>query len=232
MALKVRDNIIDNIGKVPYLSILDTAEVPSTMKDAFMHAHLTFPSGGTCLEFGVGSGNSWMWQVLQIMNRFTNDTLIGFDSWQGLPEETPGVWRPDRHQKGAFTCSKDYIIGWMNEIGVKTGSQFQLVDGFFSESLTGELRNKIHNLIFVNIDVDIHSSTMEILRWITPLLRTGTVIYFDDWLDPADIGKGASKWGEHLAFEDWLKENPSVKVELIALNDVNQRAFQIISGRV
>ena len=229
MALKVRDNIIDNIGKVPYLSILDTAEVPSTMKDAFMHAHLTFPSGGTCLEFGVGSGNSWMWQVLQILNRYRNDILIGFDSWQGLPEETTGVWTPNRHSKNAFASPRENVVQRMHEIGASVGLQFKLVDGFFSESLTNKLRSNIKNPIFVNVDCDIHNSTKEVLWWIRPLLSPGTVFYFDDWLDPNDIGKGAAKWGEHLAFEEWSRENPSVKVELIAINDVNQRAFQITS---
>ncbi|KKU22188.1 MAG: hypothetical protein UX34_C0032G0007 [Candidatus Woesebacteria bacterium GW2011_GWF1_46_13] len=229
MTLKVRDNIVNNIRKVPYLSTLDTIEVPSPLKDGFIHSHQTFPDGGICLEFGVGQGNSWMWQVLQILNRYPNDVLIGFDSWQGLPEETPGVWAPNRHNKGAFASPKENVIRRMEEMGASLGSQFKLVDGFFSESFTDELRDKIDNLIFVNIDVDIHSSTMQVLRWIRPLLQPGTVIYFDDWLDPIDIGKGAPKWGEHLAFEEWSRENPSFKFESIALNDVNQRAFQVTS---
>lgn len=229
MTLRVRDNIINNIGKVQYLSTLDTMEVPSPMKDGFAHAHRTFPDGGTCLEFGVCWGHSWMWQVLQIMNRYKNDVLIGFDSWQGLPDETPGVWAPDRHHKGAFTYPKSGVLARMEEVGAVIGNQFKLVDGFFSESLTDELRSKIKNLIFVNVDVDIHSSTMEVLNWITPMLRVGTVVYFDDWKDPIDVGKGAPAWGEHLAFDEWTKANPSIKMKMIALNDVNQRAFEVVS---
>ena len=229
MSLRISQNIVNNLGKIRYLSTVDTDHVPEPLKDGFSLAHQTFSDGGTCLEFGVSQGNSWMWQVLQILNRYSSDVLIGFDSWQGLPEETPGVWAPHRHRKGAFATSKDIVLQRMKEVGASLGSQFKFVDGYFSDSLTSKLRSKISNLIFVNIDVDLHSSTMEVLQWIQPLLQTGTVIYFDDWLDPSDIGKGAQKWGEHLAFEQWLKQSSSIKVELIALNDANQRAYQIIS---
>jgi len=227
MSLNVRKNIVDNIGKVPYLSTLDTLGVPAPLKDGFVHAHETFPNGGTCLEFGVCWGHSWMWQVLQIMNRYPNDKLIGFDSWMGLPKETTGVWAPERHKEGAFSSPKANVLARMDEIGAVIGEQFKLVDGFFEKSLTSNLQQLIKDLIFVNIDVDIHSSTMEVLRFIRPLLQVGTVIYFDDWLDPIDVGKGAPKWGEHLAWEEWSKQNPAVQVKLVALNDVNQRAFEV-----
>lgn len=226
MTVNVRSNIVNNLGKGIHLSTLDTLGVPEPLKYGFMQAHSTFEHG-TCLEFGVCWGHSWMWQVLNIMNFFPQSKLIGFDSWQGLPKETPGVWAPERHKEGAFSSPKQNVLDRMSEIGAAIGDQFKLVDGFFSTSLTGELRSKIEDLIFVNVDVDIHSSTMEVLHWIRPLLQIGTVIYFDDWKDPIDEGKGASEWGEHLAWKQWCDENPSIRSELISLNDVNQRAFQI-----
>ncbi len=224
--LNVKRNILDNLGKGVFLATGDTLGVPEPLKFGFHKAHNTFGSG-TCLEFGVMYGNSYIWQVLQILNSYPKDKLLGFDSWQGLPKETEGVWAPDRHHEGAFSTTKDVVIGRMEEYGVFIGDQFKLVDGFFSKSLTEELRAKIENLIFVNVDVDIHSSTMEVLRWIRPLLRVGTVIYFDDWLDPIDVGKGAPEWGEHLAWKQWKEENPTLDAKMIALNDYNQRAFEI-----
>lgn len=228
MPLNVRSNIMDNLGKGIHLSTLDTLGVPEPLKAGFCIAHDTFMRG-TCLEFGVCWGYSWMWQLLQILNFYPKSKLIGFDSWQGLPKETPGVWAPERHHEGAFTSPKQLVLNRMAEVGAIIGEQFNLVDGFFSTSLTAELQSKIENLIFVNIDVDVHSSTMEVLNWIKPLLQVGTILYADDWLDPIDIGKGTTKWGEHLAFEQWLEKNPGIKLELIALNDVNQRSFQVVS---
>lgn len=224
--LNVKGNIVDNLGKGIHLATLDTLGVPEPLKYGFMQAHSNFMHG-TCLEFGVCWGHSWMWQVLNILNFFPQSKLIGFDSWQGLPKEIPGVWAPERHKEGAFASPKANVLARMEEMGAVIGDQFKLVDGFFSDSLTEELRSQIQNLIFVNIDVDIHSSTMEVLHWIRPMLQVGTVLYFDDWLDPIDVGKGAPKWGEHLAWEQWTTENPTIQAKLVSLNDVNQRAFEI-----
>lgn len=224
MALNVRSNIMDNLGKGIHLSMADAVGVPEPLKAGFYKAHDNLMCG-TCLEFGVCWGNSWMWQLLQILNFFPKSQLIGFDSWQGLPKETPGVWAPDRHKEGAFSSPKQNVIERMEEVGAFIGDQFKLVDGFFSISLTPELQSVISNVIFINVDVDIHSSTMEVLRWIRPLLQVGTVVYFDDWKDPIDQHEGP--WGEHLAWAQWTKENPSIQAKLVSLNDVNQRAFEI-----
>ena len=206
--------------------------VPAPLKVGFHHAHQTFGSG-TCLEFGVAWGTSYAWQVAQILDKYTCSKLIGFDSWAGLPKETPGVWAPDRHCKGAFATNKTNVIARVEELGATIGkdiiSKFSLIDGFFSESLTTELQGYIKDLIFVNIDVDIHSSTVEVLNWITPLLRPGVVLYADDWLDPVDIGKGAAEWGEHLAWRQWTEAHPHIKYNMIAVNAVNQRAFEILA---
>lgn len=226
--LNQRSNIVNNLGKGIHLATLDTLGVPEPLKYGFMQAHSNF-GHGTCLEFGVCWGHSWMWQVLNILNFFPKSRLIGFDSWQGLPKETPGVWAPDRHKEGAFCSPKENVLARMDDIGAVIGDQFKLVDGFFCHSLTEQLRSQIENLIFVNVDVDIHSSTIEVLNWIRPMLQVGTVIYWDDWCDPIDVGKGAAEWGEHLACRQWLEQNPNIKLKLIALNDVNQRAHQVVS---
>jgi len=206
--------------------------VPKPLKDGFHYAHQTLGTG-TCLEFGVAWGTSYAWQVSQILDKYIGSKLIGFDSWAGLPKETPGVWAPDRHHAGAFSTSKADMVQRVTELGISIGStpasQFSLVDGFFKDSLTIELRDQIKDLIFVNIDVDIHSSTVEVLNWITPLLRPGVVLYADDWLDPVDIGKGAAEWGEHLAWRQWTEAHPHIKYNMIAVNAVNQRAFEILA---
>lgn len=198
------------------------------MKSAFITAHNHFPEGGLCLEFGVGSGNSFCYQALQILNfpYAKNSNVIGFDSFQGLPEETEGVWAPERHSKGRFAYPVSEVHDHMGNLGIPIGDpRFCLVEGFFEDTLTIPLQTRLrasYNLIFVNIDVDIHSSTIQALDWIRKMLRPGVVIYFDDWLDPIDIGKGATKWGEHLAWEQWSEAN-GVKAVLGSTNELNQR---------
>jgi len=193
----------------------------SLLTNAFHTSQFIFPEGGTSLEFGVGWGYSYSWIMNEIIVRYPANKLIGYDSWQGLPDETDGVWAPTRHAKGAFANSRDKTAKKIPQ----GDDRFQLVDGFFSESLTENRQADISGLVFVNIDVDIHSSTIEVLNYIKPLLRPGVVIYWDDWKDPKD--ENPEPWGEHLAWDDWYGNVFDVTVETLEVNTVNQRTMLV-----
>jgi len=196
------------------------------LKTAFKLAHSIAPTGGgTCLEFGVFIGETFKWQASEIKKHFPESSLIGFDSWQGLPAEDPKVWAPSRHEKGGYASTKDVVLQKLRSIGMADDKRIRLIDGFFSESLTTNLQKEIDNVIFINIDVDIYSSTMELLNFVKPLLRPGCVIYWDDWKDPRDEHDGL--WGEHRACEEWLSQNPNIEAETIEINPVNQRYMVI-----
>lgn len=196
---------------------------------AFHLAQRIWPSGGVCLEFGVYTGGTYLWQVEQILSRYPDSRLIGFDSWQGLPAETDGVWHPERHQAGNFSAAKAAVTEPLRELtGCDEDPRFRFVDGFYSESLTHEVRNTIADLIFVNIDVDIYRSTIELLDFVGPCLRPGVVLYWDDWKDPRD--NHSESWGEHLAWDAWRRVNPGVRVETIEVNPINQRIMVVTSA--
>ncbi len=197
----------------------------SVFQRAFHIAHMIHPQGGTCLEFGVHVGNTYIWQAREILTKYTNSKLIGFDSWQGLPEETSGIWFPERHAKGEFASPKDVVTRKLYQLTTLSDNRFSFVDGFFSDSLSEEVRNNINDVIFVNIDVDMYKSTIDLLDFIKPLCKPGVIIYWDDWKDPAD--QHDREWGEHLAFADWLKKNEDVKVETLEINPINQRSMII-----
>ena len=62
----------------------------------------------------------------------------------------------------------------------------------------------------VHIDVDVYSSTLEVLEFIKPLMVLGTVLLFDDWycFNPRE-----SK-GEKRAFEEFFLKYPNFKTEV------------------
>lgn len=185
-----------------------------------------FPSGErTVLEFGVWKGGTYLRLVDYIMANSSDISLIGFDSWLGLPEETKGVWIPERHSTGMYAAPKDIVSQGLSERGLENNPKFALIDGFFEQTLTKELQSTIKNLIFVNIDVDIHKSTVELLDFIYPLLRAGVILYFDDWKDPVDDYDG--KWGEHLAWEQFIEKHPEIKYKTLKINEYNQRLIEI-----
>lgn len=191
---------------------------------AFHLAHFIFPEGGTCLEFGVYQGSSYMWQVKQMRERYLKSTLIGFDSWKGLPKESPGIWVPERHRSGSYTSPKSVVL---QKLDGMDRTRFTLVDGLFSESLTPRLQKSIHNVIFINIDVDLYKSTITLLNFIQPLLQPGTILYWDDWRDPRDEHPGM--WGEELAWNNWIVHNRRVFAETIEVNPNNKRSMIITS---
>jgi hypothetical protein len=193
--------------------------------DAFHKAHANFPEGGTCLEFGVWKGITYTMQADVILNQYPKSALVGFDSWVGLPEETCGVWRPDRHAAGNYSCVKDVVLGNLATRNLLNDPRFRLIDGFFKDSLTKELQAEIKDLIFVNVDVDLYGSCVEVLEFIRPMFRHGTIIYFDDWKDPDDKYNG--KWGEHLAWEEFTAKYPDVKYTTLEINKWNQRYMEI-----
>lgn len=201
--------------------------ISADLKKAFYFAHQINPQGGTCLEFGVFKGRTFIWQLHEIINRYTTSKILGFDSWEGLPSETAGVWCPERHKTGLLSCGKD-----VPQVGIdlltegKHEDKYKLISGFFRESLTKELQDSIGNLIFINIDVDLHSSTVEVLRFIAPLLKRGTIIYFDDWKDPQDQHDGT--WGEHLAWAEFTSLYPEINYVIINVNELNQHVIMIL----
>lgn len=198
----------------------------SLLERAFHLAHHIFPEGGSCFEFGVFRGSSYAYQAEQIKKNYPSSSITGFDSWQGLPEETEGVWIPERHAKGEYAAPKDEVLRKLELIGVTPDSkQFRLVDGFYSESLTPSLRGTFDSLIFVNIDVDIYSSTIELLDFIEPMLRPGVVLYWDDWRDPRDEHEGT--WGEHKAWDDWTQSRKNLETINIGSNSANQQVMVV-----
>ncbi len=198
----------------------------SLLERAFHLAHKIFPNGGSCFEFGVFRGTSYAYQAEQIKKYFPSSSIIGFDSWQGLPEETEGVWIPERHAPGEYAAPKDEVLRKLQLIGITPDEkQFRLIDGFYSDSLVPALRKSFDPLIFVNIDVDIYSSTIELLDFIEPLLQTGVVLYWDDWKDPRDNHQEA--WGEHKAWEDWIVTRPKIESITVGTNNANQQVMVI-----
>ena len=193
-----------------------------TFQRAFWIAHRVFPGGGTCLEFGVFRGDTLVWQAEQMMGSYLSTRLIGFDSWQGLPEEVQGIWRPDRHKPGEYKSSRAFV---QERIPESVRDRVSLIDGWFKDTLTRDIQSGINDLIFVNVDVDLYGSCLEVLNFIGPILHPGVIIYFDDWKDPND--QHDEPWGEHRAWAEWYPRNRDLSIELLESDAVNRRTMLV-----
>jgi hypothetical protein len=109
--------------------------------------------------------------------------IFGFDSFKGLPEKSGSKDDHPLWHKGTFAHSKLEIENRVKKLGFDPSrGTLHLVEGYFEQSLTPKLQDDLSKDFpaIVTVDVDYYSSTKTVLNWLRPLLRDGTIFYFDD----------------------------------------------------
>lgn len=149
---------------------------------------------GLVLEFGVYQGKT----IKIISNYFKDQTVWGFDSFEGLPED----WKTTRtgkidHPKGHFKV--DNLPTVPNNV--------KLVKGFFNESLPNWLKENQQQIKFLHLDADLYSSTIEVLSLLNSQIVPGTIIAFDE-MYPWRLYHMFDNWeeGEFKALKEWLQK--------------------------
>ena len=147
---------------------------------------LSVPVSGNIMEFGVFQGHSTRFLRRSLTrNRMAGvpgprKQIFALDSFQGLQEKFENA------EVGMFACDPPKARG------------VRIVEGYFEESLTPELAAEVGQVSFVSLDADLYTSTLCALRWLTPLLHTGSLLLFDEFL--------GEKESERRAFEEWRDE--------------------------
>ncbi len=118
------------------------------------------------LEFGVYKGRSMRWWSEHLTA--PDAQLVGFDSFEGLPED----WRPGL-PSGHFQTGRAPAID---------DPRVRFVEGWFDDTVPGFVLPE-HDQLIVNIDCDLYSSAATVLRALEPHLVPGTLIYFDELPD-------------------------------------------------
>ena len=156
----VRRWIAEQRGRIPTFEHLE---------DFYRYVHGEV-CGGTAidfLEFGVCGGRSirfWSQMNLDPQSRF-----IGFDSFEGLPED----WSRN-YPKGALSTG-----GAVPEIG---DERVSFVKGWFQDTLPGFLNGFApRSRLVVHSDSDLYSSTLFTLVSLHMLLVTRAVVILDDF---------------------------------------------------
>lgn len=133
---------------------------------------------GMIAEFGVWNGES--------INRFAemmpNETLYGFDSFEGLKED----WRGHSLAKGAFSRGGSLPAVRPN---------VRLIKGWFNDTLPRFLADHPEPFGFIHIDGDTYEAAKAVFDVAAGRIRPGTVIVFDEYL-------GYRGW-RHGEFKAW-----------------------------
>lgn len=124
---------------------------------------------GLWLEFGVGKGTT----IDFIADHAYGRTVIGFDSFEGLPED----WKMSdtlTYLKGHYDLS--------GTIPPLKSKNVRLVKGYFHETLPDFLSRNDQPCALIHIDCDLYSSTLYVLKTLHAhgKLVKGTVIMFDE----------------------------------------------------
>jgi hypothetical protein len=143
------------------------------------------------LEFGVGSGKTTAviaWKLKQLYGEH-GATIHGFDSFQGIPES----WDHTNLVAGTFSMDGEIPEHLVNMTNVKVHV------GLFNETLPDlnpYLAAKAP-VAFAHIDVDLYSSSVQVLSHIACSLIPGSVLVFDELVNYV----GFEKSGEYRAWQ-------------------------------
>jgi hypothetical protein len=142
--------------------------------------HADLRSDKLVCEFGVWSGAT----INHIASRIPGK-VYGFDSFEGLPER----WR-DGFPRSTFKT--------LELPRVRTN--VELVQGWFEETLPSFISAHPQDAAFLHIDCDLYSSTKTVLELLSPKIRPGCVIVFDEYFNYPG-------WqaGEYKAFQEYVQ---------------------------
>ncbi|MDQ2719036.1 MAG: class I SAM-dependent methyltransferase [Bacteroidota bacterium] len=155
------------------------------------------------LEFGVANGESFNWWMTKNVNDGSH--FYGFDTFTGLPED----FGP--YKKGTFNTSND-IPKIKDERG-------KFLQGLFQQTLPGFLKtfdNKKKTVLM--LDADLFTATLFTLTSLSPYLKDGDIIFFDEFVVPTH---------EFMAYQQFV-DSYYLHLELIgAANNYYFTAFKV-----
>ena len=161
----------------------------------------------TYLEFGVASGSSIKWWVEK--NKNTGSRFIGFDTFNGLPEDWGNITKGTFSTGGSVPDIKDARVSY------QVGLFQQTLPGFIASTNIAETRSVIH------IDCDLYSASLYVLMTLFPFIKAGDILLFDEFADVMH---------EYRAYCDSIAANKVNLTIIKAVNGGHKIAF-MVGGR-
>ena len=210
-------NLIDGLLlRLPFVSEFFNQGLSKNMSLlAAFHLLSRIELDGDYLEFGVFRGETFRNAIRAARQGFRATKegrfpgrFFAFDSFAGLPQVASMGDGVNIYARGEFAADRATFEKKLGRLLERF--PIEIVPGWFDQTLTKETaeRLRLHRAAFVNIDCDLYESTVPVLRFVTPLLQTGTILYFDDWYSY----RGSMDHGEPRAAHEWLERNPGIRL--------------------
>jgi hypothetical protein len=157
------------ISRYRHTSQPDLMDTSHSYWDYLRYCMAQVTLNGLWLEFGVGKGTTADF----IAENNDGHVLIGFDSFEGLPED----WK--------MSDTLTYLKGHYNLSGTippLKSKNVRLVRGYFEETLPDFLQRNNQPCAFVHLDCGLYASTLFVLKTLYThnKLVKGTIILFDE----------------------------------------------------
>jgi len=171
---------------------------------------------GQYYEFGVYRGGTFLTfhRALKAVRTTTGLVhpvkLFAFDSFQGLPAAKSVYDQRPFWTEEQYACSEAEFRRVLRSGGLRE-EDVVCVPGFYESSLTPALARRLADDPpgIITIDCDLYASTATVLEWLRPLLRHGTLFYFDDiW-----AFLGHPEYGEMRAIAEFNAKGAGLLVE-------------------
>jgi len=159
---------------------------------------------GDYAEFGSFGAKTFRLAFDQIRQRSTPRHMWSFDSFQGLPDSSVPE---DRHPQW-ISGKMAFNLAAFKEVCTTHGiapEAYTIVKGFYEDTLS-QIPDDAppQNIALAYIDCDMYSSTKAVLRYLTPRLKHGMILTFDDYF----CWSSDQLSGERKAFFEFIDSNP------------------------
>ena len=186
-----------------YEDIIQAIRDSPTYKNHLAHCAKIKEPGGLCIECGVYKGES----ISRLSKLLNKETIYGFDSFEGLPED----WQVNKsliRKKKAFT-----LHGKLPEVS----KNIILIKGWLKDTLPEFINHHSNDKItFLNIDTDLYSSAKTILQNCNILLKPGGIIRFDELYQWKNVKHDYLYWAEneYKAMIEWIYDfNRKIEID-------------------
>ena len=163
---------------------------------------------GDYLEFGVWEGKTFAHACKTGSRHMPSMRYFACDSFEGLPRPS-GIDASCEFQEGQFSCSYETFMENLSSWDVPM-EKVAAIKGWFDKSLTADAATK-HDISIASvsyIDCDLYESCVPVLDFLTPLVRQGSILMYDDWFCfRADPNRGVQ-----LATTEWLQKNQHISL--------------------
>lgn len=146
---------------------------------------------GAILEFGVHEAKS----LNMIAEAFPDQTVHGFDSFEGLPTDW-AISEAKVRKAGHFKLDelpkvKDNVVLW---------------GGWFKDSIGRYLKDNKIQISFLHIDGDLYSSCIDVLYGLNEFIVKGTIIVFDEMYPWGRRDYPNWSQNEFKATQEWVND--------------------------